>query len=164
MKTTHFYNKITTSCAFLITLFAFFGSSIAQQEKLLPDQNPNYKRSMEKYMSNHEELLKYQGTTIQATYKAIDDVQLKKERKDLRRTYRQERRLARINNRGYYYSSPFYNNYGYGYNYYNNYSISPYRSYNNYYNPYSNYRPYSASCGLNIGLPLLGLGLYWGSR
>ncbi len=131
-------------------------NSIKAQEELVPDQNPNYKRSMEKYMTDKDELLKNQGKTIQATYKAIDDMQLKEEHKALRRTYRQERRLARINNRGYFYNSPYYSyNYNpYGYN-------SGYNSGYNYgYSSYGYYRPY---CGLNTvaSAALLGLGLYW---
>lgn len=135
-------------------------NSVKAQEELAPDQNPNYKKSMEKYMTDKDELLKNQGKTIQATYKAIDDMQLKEERKVLRRTYRQERRLARINNRGYYYNPYYsYNNpfaYNYGYNYGNNYGNN--YGYNYGYTPY--YRPY---CGLNTvaSAALLGLGLYW---
>ncbi len=128
---------------------------IVAQEELAPDQNPNYKNSMEKYVTNKDELLKTEGTTVQDTYKAIDDMQIRQERRDLRRAYRQERRLARINNCGYYYS-PYLNN---------NYNSFGYNSYNSYpsYSSYSYYRP---SCGLNTiaSTALLGLGLYWWLR
>lgn len=130
------------------------------QEELAPDQNPNYRRSMEKYIAEKDELLKNQGKTIQATYKAIDDMQLKQERKALRKSNRQERRLARINNRGYFYNSPYYglnaNPYNYGYNYGNNFHYG----FNNGYSPYYNPAP---SCGLNTvaSAAILGLGLYW---
>ncbi len=141
------------------------------QEDLAPDQNPNYRKSMEKYIANKDELLKNQGKTIQDTYKAIDDMQIRQDRKDQKKVYRQERRLARINNRRYYnrgsyYSTPYYGN---GYN--NGYNSYGYNGYNNGYNNYgyNNYAPsygYS-SPGLGYGLntvataALLGLGLYW---
>ena len=128
------------------------------QEELAPDQNPNYRKSMDKYLATKDELVKTEGTTVQATYKAIDDMQIRQERRDMRRTYRQQRRLARINN-GYYYYSPYsyggYNSFGYGYN-----------SYNSYPNYYGSHSYYGASCGLNAiaSTALLGLGLYWWLR
>lgn len=121
---------------------------IKAQEELAPNQNPNYKVSQEKYRANKDESLKTEGTTVQATYKAIDDMQIRQDRRDLRRSYRQERRLARINNCGYY--SPYL---------YNNCNSYGYDSYT----PYSYYRPYY---GLNTiaSTALLGLGLYWWLR
>lgn len=147
-------------CLILFATLIVGTEVIKAQEELAPDQNPNYKKSLEKYMSKKEELTKNEGATVHATYKAIDDMQIKQERKALRRSNRQERRLARINNRGYYYSSPYYGNANYPYNYYgyNNYNsypgYNPFNNYNNYY-----YRP---ACGLNtIGnAALLGLGAY----
>jgi len=102
-----------------------------------PDQNPNYYKSRDKYMAKSEELLANQGKTIQETYKAIDDMQLKQERKDLARQRRHERRMARIQSRGrYYYGNNYYNSgyYGNGYGYNSNY-------YNGYANPYGYYHP-----------------------
>ena len=89
-------------------------------------------------------LTQNEGQTIQQTYKAIDDVQAKKDRKELAATRRQERRIARIQSRGYrrgsYYNSGYYSGYGnYGYNNYgggyNNYG----GGYNNYGGGYNNY-------------------------
>lgn len=151
----------------LMAVMVFTFSKSKAQETLLPDQNPNYKRSMEKYMQKKDELTKTEGETVQATYKAIDDMQIKQERKDLRRDQRHERKLARINSR----RRGFNNNFGYspyayapynnGYNYNYGYGWNPYS--NNY--PYSNYAPlgygntgWSPSCGLNWAL--LGLGTY----
>lgn len=156
--------KLSIGRHICLTLFAtlMVGNGVIQaQEELSPDQNPNYKKSLEKYMAKKEELTKNEGTTVQATYKAIDDMQIKQERKDLRRSNRQDRRLARINNNGYSYNSPYYysnSNYPYNYYGYNNYNsypgYSPFNNYNNYY-----YRP---ACGLNtIGnAALWGLGAY----
>lgn len=144
-----------------LTLFATFivgAGFIRAQEELTPDQNPNYKKSQEKYMAKKEELTKNEGTTVQSTYKAIDDMQIKQERKDLRRSNRQDRRVARIGNRGYYSNSLYCdNNYSYPYYGYNNFNSYPNYYPNYYYNNY--YRP---ACGLNtIGnAALFGLGAY----
>lgn len=149
-------------CLSLFTALMVANGRIKAQEELVPDQNPNYKKSQEKYVAKKDELTKNEGTTVQDTYKAIDDMQIKQERKDLRRSNRQDRRMARINNRAYYYNSPYYfsnSNYPYNYYGYNNYNCypgySPFNNYNNYY-----YRP--PLCGYNaIGnAALFGLGAY----
>lgn len=62
-----------------------------------PNQNPNWKKSLEKYESNKDKLTETQGTTEQKTYKAYDWTEAKNERKQQRRDYRQQRALARIN-------------------------------------------------------------------
>lgn len=105
--------------------------------QLLPDQNPNFQKSRTKYMEQSVTLTQNQGLTIQQTYKAIDDMQAKKERKELAATRRQERRLLRIQTRGYgrnnYYNQGYYNSYGNnGYNSYGN-------GYNNFGNGYNNF-------------------------
>ena len=162
MKTIN--QKLKTIVAFVVISFTYTANA---QENLAPDQNPNYKRSMEKYMAMKDDLVKTEGTTIQATYKAIDDVQLKQERKLLRQSNRQDRRMARINSRGRnngYYSPYTYTPYNFGYNNwspgYNNFGYNNY-GYNNFgYNNYSAYgygTNWSPSC-LNWGL--LGLGAY----
>ena len=95
---------------------------------LLPDQNPNYQKSRDKYMAESTTLTKNEGVTIQETYKAIDDVQAKKERNQLASDRRHERRMARIQSRSYrrqnYYSnrynSRYYDNYYYNNGYYSN--------------------------------------------
>lgn len=142
----------------------FFITANAQNDSvtLLPDQNPNFQRSRAKYMEQAATLTQNEGQTIQQTYKAIDDVQAKKDRKALAATRRHERRMARIQSRGYgyggYYNQGYgygnsgYNNYGYnngygnygynnGYNNYGNngYYGSPYQNYGN--NPWGGYRP-----------------------
>jgi len=103
---------------------------------LLSDQNPNYQKSRDKYMTEATSLTKNEGVTIQETYKAIDDVQAKKERRELLSERRHERRMARIqsrSNRG----QQFYN-YPYNNGYYNNYFDNGYysNSIGNYYSPY----------------------------
>ena len=115
----------------LSSLFLISANAQNDSVTLLPDQNPNFQKSRAKYMAQSVELTKNEGQTIQDTYKAIDDVQAKKDRKELALTRRHERRMARIQSRGYRRGGHYYNN-GYGYNNY---------GYNNGYygSPYSNY-------------------------
>jgi hypothetical protein len=93
---------------------------------LLPDQNPNYQKSRDKYMQESTTLTQNEGQTVQQTYKAIDDVQAKKERKELAAERRQDRRMARIQSRGNrrsnrgYYNNGYYNNGYYNNGYYSN--------------------------------------------
>ncbi len=126
----------------LSTLFCISVNAQHDSVNLLPDQNPNFQRSRAKYMEQSVELTKNQGQTIQDTYKAIDDVQAKKERRELAATRRHERRMARIMSRGYGYGGYYNNGYSYGYNNYgyNNYGYNNYGYNNGYYgNPYPNY-------------------------
>jgi len=130
----------------LSALFLISANAQNDSVMLLPDQNPNFQRSRAKYMEQSAELTKNQGQTIQDTYKAIDDVQAKKERKELAAARRHERRMARIMTRGYGYGGYYDNGYGYGYNNwgYNNYGYNNW-GYNNGFNngyygsPYPNY-------------------------
>lgn len=156
-----------------IALSALFCIGLQAQNdsvNLLPDQNPNFQRSRAKYMEQSAELTKNQGQTIQDTYKAIDDVQAKKERRELAATRRHERRMARIMSRGYGYGG-YYNGYGYDNYGYNNYGYNNYgyygNPYPNYYNPWNGYyRPrYWGGPGLGavnsaVGTALLGLTLW----
>ena len=113
---------------------------------LLPDQNPNYLKSREKYMSESAALTKNEGQTIQQTYKAIDDMQAKKERKELASQRRQDRRMARIQSRHSYRQNRRYSNYDY-LNYNNGYYSNGYNNQYGLYHPqyYSNniYRNYN---------------------
>lgn len=129
----------------LIALFVIAGFSYGQEA----DQNPNYKSSLDEYTQKLENSDDHMGTTVQDTYKAIDEWQDKKDakiaNKKLAIENRHERRLARINNRGYYSNSGFYGpdvyaDYSYGNNGRrgNNYNGYGNRR-NNYYNQRSNY-------------------------
>jgi len=101
----------------LVIAFAFIAK--AQTTGLVPDQNPNYKISQDKYTGEQVALQTTNNTTLQNTYKAYDWTTAKAER-------RAERRAS-----NYYYSGYNYN----GYNRYNNryYSNGNYRG--NYYTP-----------------------------
>ncbi|WP_299248971.1 hypothetical protein [uncultured Cytophaga sp.] len=138
--------------AFLVTVVFSYGQ--------IPDQNPNYQTSLDIYT---KKLLDSgnttMSTTVQDTYKAIDEWQDKKDRKiendRLSRQYRQERRLARINrpnyysnryayapnvygnfpnrnyNQGFGYGNGYGNNFGYGYGQYNGYGYGNTYGYGN---------------------------------
>jgi len=96
-------------------------ASFAQQTN--PDQNPNYKVSMDYYMANHQELTANQGETQQQTYKAYDWTTHKAEVKQQRQDRKYELKKMR-------YQSRYRHSYGgnYNYPYYNNYNslYSPY--------------------------------------
>ena len=101
----------------------------ARGQEVNPDQNPNYQKSMNRYLQKKDSLISGEGTTVQNTYKAYDWMELKKERRELRRerryNIRMERALAPR-----YYTHPYYNE-PYYYNNHTRYNY-PY-SYNDYY-------------------------------
>jgi len=151
-------NITTIALSFLVYLNV---NAQADSVKLLPDQNPNFQKSRTRYMEQSAALTQNQGQTIQETYKAIDDVQAKKERKELAQTRRHERRMARIQSRGYrrgvfgpgYYDG--FDNYGY-----NNYGNQPY-GYAPYHYPRPNYLgPNFNPVNSAINSALLGLTLW----
>ena len=96
------------------------GLSLHAQE-ITPDQNPNYKVSMEKYKAMQNDLQTSMNTTVQNTYKAYDWTTAKAERKIERRNERREYRLFNNYNRQYYdpYNYNGRNSYGRPYQYRN---------------------------------------------
>lgn len=72
----------------------------ANAQELAPDQNPNYKVSLEKYTGNMVALQTTNNTTVQETYKAYDWSTAKAERKAERRNFRRERALFNTYNNG----------------------------------------------------------------
>lgn len=132
MKRNVLYNLLLLPLAMLI---ATWGMS----QSLAPDQNPDYMVSQAKYMGMADSLNSNHGVTIQETYKAIDWMADRQQRRDDRRAFRRQLRYQRAQNGWYnndygYYNSGFSyypaygGNYGYNYGRYNNY-------YNNYYRP-----------------------------
>ena len=107
----------------LITLFVVTGFSYGQDS----DQNPNYQKSLNHYTKELETTVNTMGTTVQETYKAIDEWQDRKdkklENKRLAIEYRHQRRMARINNNSNYFRPSIYGNYSLGYCYGNNFSL-----------------------------------------
>lgn len=130
-------NQMKTSILILAMVGVY--SLKAQNTVLAPDQNPNYMKSQEKYMAKKDELIASEGETIQQTYVAIDEFQKNKKariaRRHQRQEWRQDRRMARIQNG--YYGYGYYNPYGYNNGYYN----GNYGYYNGY--GYKNYGYYS---------------------
>ena len=80
----------------LLALFIFAGGYAASAQELTPDQNPNYKVSLEKYQALNTNLQTTMNTTVQQTYKAFDWYTAKQDRKVERRADRRENR--RFNN------------------------------------------------------------------
>ena len=107
----------------LFTLFValIFSNQGVRAQELVSDQNPNYRASMQKYMSQKDSLMSTMSTTVQDTYKAYDWYESKQERKALRRERRYNIRMARAQNSMSYYR--------------------PYYGYNSGYNSYWNWRP-----------------------
>ena len=107
----------------LLALIIFSGGYAASAQELAPDQNPNYKVSMEKYQASQINLQTVMNTTVQETYKAYDFRNAKLERKAERKADRRENRLFNNYNRQYYDSNNYNgrSNYGrpYQYRHYN---------------------------------------------
>ncbi|MFY7900768.1 MAG: hypothetical protein ACOVNY_11335 [Chitinophagaceae bacterium] len=88
--------KMYLLCCFLLA--AIVSTAQTNNTALLPDQNPNYLISQNKYMQYKDSLLLNQNTTVQQTYKAYDWYTAKLERKHERREFRREIRLANAYN------------------------------------------------------------------
>jgi len=130
MKRNVLYNLLLLPMAMLIAI----GS---MSQTLVEDQNPDYMISQVKYLGMADSLNALHGTTPQETYKAIDWMAERQERRDARRAFRRELRLARAQY-GYYYNDYGYYNYNYRSSYYPVYSGNYYYNYNPY---HSYYRP-----------------------
>jgi hypothetical protein len=133
MKKNVRYNLLLSSVAMLI-------ATCGMSQNLVADQNPDYMISQAKYAVMADSLNALHGTTPQETYKAIDWMAERQERRDARRAFRRELRLARAQY-GWYYND--YSSYNYPGSYYPS-SYYPGYSGNYYYNYYpyhSYYRP-----------------------
>jgi hypothetical protein len=93
--------------------------SLTAGAQTVPDQNPQFAVSREKYMKLADSITRWHATTLQNTYKAYDWYEAKMERRDARRNNRQAVRLARAQ-RSYYYDPYSYQNPYYYDPYYNN--------------------------------------------
>ncbi len=97
-------------------------TSLVYAQTDVPDQNPNYRASRDRYMKLKDSLLASSNTTIQETYKAYDWYEAREERRKLRRDRRYNLRLARLENS---YRYDYYNPYYGGRGWYNNYFMRP---------------------------------------
>src|SRR5690606_3654130 len=112
-------NKKVISQLLCMTFLSF---AVANAQKIeSADQNPNFNRSLQRYVRLSDSLLRYQGATIQQTYKAYDWYQAREERRALRRERRHLERMANP-----YYNDWYYPSIGFGYYGYNNWGWSPY--------------------------------------
>ncbi|HSN61458.1 MAG TPA: hypothetical protein VLR49_11015 [Ferruginibacter sp.] len=120
---------------FTLLLFSIFFSSLqstfAQSGVILPDQNPQYSISKEKYMGLADSINKFHSTTLQNTYEAYDWYDAKQKRRSDRLLFRRELRLerARYSNRWNYNNYNGWNNRNY-YQPYNNWQNGNYRNNN----------------------------------
>jgi hypothetical protein len=103
---------------FGLAIVSLFFNQATYAQELAPDQNPNYRVSMVKYMAVKDSLTSTMSTTVQDTYKAYDWYEAKLERKAQKKQWKHEERMARAKY-GRSYSS--YDNGYYG-NYYNRYN------------------------------------------
>lgn len=110
--------NLISSIAFLLIL----NVATAQDN---PNQNPNYKQSMEVYMKQKNGFQSTMNTTVQNTYKAFDWYQNKQEKRQERINFRHQIRFARA-------SAPVYSYYPFNnQNYYSNQHNWRYRQNNN---------------------------------
>ncbi|HTD93507.1 MAG TPA: hypothetical protein VK644_06840 [Chitinophagaceae bacterium] len=109
---------------FSLALMALLLGRDTTAQALAPDQNPNFTVSRDKYMQLADSLTRWESTTTQETYKAIDWLADRREARMDRREFRQQLRLERARWGTDYYDS-----------YYNNYPV--------YRNPWNSYRPYN---------------------
>jgi hypothetical protein len=95
----------------LLTVAFFMLCSLVNAQDV-PNQNPNYKQSMDYYMKHKDELAKSMNTTPQETYKAFDWYQSKLDRRQARRDNRYQVRLARAATPNFYhYQNPRFRNF-----------------------------------------------------
>ncbi|AJA68740.1 hypothetical protein HX045_04380 [Myroides odoratimimus] len=124
----------------LMTIFGLaLGSLLFSQatyaQELAPDQNPNYRVSMVKYMAQKDSLTATLSTTVQDTYKAYDWYEAKMERKAQKKQWRHEERMARAK---------------YGRSYYS-YDNGYYGNYNRYYSGWNNWNTWRPNIGFRTG-------------
>ncbi|GAA4338643.1 hypothetical protein [Flaviaesturariibacter amylovorans] len=98
-----------------LPLFVFVLGTVSAAAQAVPDQNPAFAVSREKYMRMADSITKWHSTTVHDTYKAYDWYEAREERRTERRNNRYAIRLARAQrvDRGYYYD-PYFDSYNYG--------------------------------------------------
>lgn len=119
---------------------SLFSQTAIAQTDLAPDQNPNYEKSMAKYIHMADSLNKWHSTTQHEMYKAIDWLADRKEARADRREFRRQLRMERAR-------------WGYDYDYhYNGYYRDNYNRYR--YHPYRRNRSFGIT-------PYYGLNFWW---
>lgn len=131
---------------FTLVVYCVVYHAQAQQTELASDQNPNYKVSQLRYMAQKDSLSQYMNTTNQQTYEAFDWLEAKQERRQNRINNRQQVRLLRNMNGGYWDNN-------WGFNGFNNFSgWNNGWNNNNWGNPFNNrFSIFPSSIGLRSG-------------
>ncbi|RYY95762.1 MAG: hypothetical protein EOO11_15135 [Chitinophagaceae bacterium] len=95
-----------------LPLFVLLLGSLGAAAQTVPDQNPAFAVSREKYMRMADSITRWHSTTAHDTYKAYDWYEAREERRAARRNSRYAVRLARAQryDRGAYYD-PYYDSY-----------------------------------------------------
>ena len=127
-----------------ILLFAFItlGFSSINFGQNTPDQNPNYKKSMDKYMEMKDSSHIFMSSTIHNVYKVVDWAEEKQKQKDLKKERKHELKKMRIEA----------NNQNQRYRYRRNYNPYYYNNYDNYNYNNPSYNNYGYSNGYNYGI------------
>lgn len=96
----------------LLLILLASGSALAASAQSVPDQNPAFAVSRDKYLRMADSLTRWHSTTAQNTYKAYDWYEAREERRQARRQNRYDVRLARAQNRYRNWNyNPYYDNY-----------------------------------------------------
>jgi hypothetical protein len=92
-----------------LSLLTLFGTTaLSAQVSLVPDQNPSFAVSRDKYMRAADSLTRTEATTLQDTYHAYDWYEAREERRKERREWRQALALEQARyTYPYYYQSPY---------------------------------------------------------
>ncbi|MGY5354645.1 hypothetical protein [Wenyingzhuangia sp. IMCC45467] len=97
-----------------IFISIMFVGVLNAQTNIVSDQNPNAKAAYEKYAVVANDYILKQGTTSQQTYVAIDPMEEKRIRKNIRKDYRAMRplwrhqeRMERAKHTSYVYGNPY---------------------------------------------------------
>lgn len=83
----------------IISLFIFGFIKTVSAQDLAPNQNPNFKTSLEKYLKVNDSLQEFMNTTVQQTYSAPDWYEQRMKRREDRRNFRRQLRLTNAQNR-----------------------------------------------------------------
>ncbi|GAB4093427.1 hypothetical protein [Flaviaesturariibacter terrae] len=90
--------------------------AFAASAQSVPDQNPNFAVSRDKYLKVADSVTRWHSTTMQNTYKAYDWYEAREERRSARRENRQAVRLVRAQRSRWNYN-PYYDSYNSSYYY-----------------------------------------------
>jgi hypothetical protein len=94
-----FDSKLLDMKSFIFSFLILICACQVKSQEPSSNQNPNYKASLAKYENQTADLTSKMNTTEQDTYKAYDWTEAKEAKRKDRIVRRQERALARINNR-----------------------------------------------------------------